>query len=174
MTTQRASSQRRLKLAIAAMALGSPALAQENAMLATQAFSQHCFSPYLTAQTAAQKLAQPGVRHDFYDLDPFSNVAPSPAQENAVAPGTDRRCEVAFDGAAQEKAGMVVAHALIREGITDPAPVPATYTRTNTTALLAARYLNPNRIAVVIVGTRPGPNGVETHMTVERLLPLTN
>jgi hypothetical protein len=39
------------------------------------------------------------------------------------------------------------------------------------TEFVAARYLNPNRIAVVQVGTRLGPNGIETFINVERLQP---
>lgn len=139
---------------------------------AVDAFARHCFSPFLTAQTAAKALAVPGARVDFYDIDPFGSAAPSLSDD--VAAGTDRRCSVAFDGDHTAAAANAVTAALSREGIVTPAPVPARYTKTDTTALLAARTLNPKRIAVVIVGTRPGPNGVETHMTVERLLPLTN
>ncbi|WP_299648700.1 succinyl-CoA synthetase subunit beta [uncultured Tateyamaria sp.] len=137
---------------------------------AISAFADHCFSPFLTAATAAAHLSAPGARVAFYDLDPVSAVASSPSDN--VAPGTDRRCSVAIDGNHVDDATWAVENALMREGITDPASVPGTYAQTDGTALLAARYLNPNRIAVVIVETRPGTNGIETHMTVERLLPL--
>ena len=84
---------------VAAFALGAPALAQENAILAAQAFTQNCFSPYLTSTKAREVLSVAGARHDFYDLEPFSNAAPSPAFGLRPATrGTDRRCEVSFDG----------------------------------------------------------------------------
>lgn len=135
---------------------------------ALTAFSQNCFSPYLTAAKA--EAAFDGLRYDFYDLRPFSNVAPSPALTQ-VTPGTDRRCEVATDGDQTTAATKVVTNALTREGITKDAPLPDTHAATDGTALLAARYLNPRRIAVVHVGTRPGPNGIETFLNVERLTP---
>ena len=60
---------------------------------------------------------------------------------------------------------------LEREGILTEAAVPEAFPAQSGTALIAARYLNPNRIAVVQVGTRPGPNGIETFINVERLEP---
>ena len=41
--------------------------------------------------------------------------------------------------------------------------------RLSGTSLLGARRLNPRRVAVVHTGTRPGPNGIETFLNVERL-----
>ncbi|MEM9344129.1 MAG: succinyl-CoA synthetase subunit beta [Pseudomonadota bacterium] len=137
---------------------------------ALREFSRNCFSPLLTAAKA--EAAFNGLRYDFYDLRPFSNVAPSEARAK-VTPGTDRRCEVALDGDHSDAAARTVTDALNREGIRREAPVPDTHPATDGTALLAARYLNPNRIAVVHVGTRPGPNGIETFLNVERLTPLT-
>ncbi|NNL18663.1 MAG: hypothetical protein HKP37_07990, partial [Boseongicola sp.] len=63
--------------------------------------------------------------------------------------------------------------ALAQEGILTEADLPQTHegAATDGTALLAARQLNPRRIAVVHVGTRPGPDGIETFMNVERLRP---
>ena len=130
------------------------------------AFAAHCFSPFLTAERAAQVLPP---RHDFYDLRPFSGAAPSPGAD--VTPGTDRRCEVTFDGDAGGEAARTAVDALATEGITDEAPLPATHARLPGTTLLAARYLNPARIAVVHTGTRPGHNGTETFLSVERLTP---
>ncbi|WP_371156334.1 succinyl-CoA synthetase subunit beta [Jannaschia sp. 2305UL9-9] len=143
---------------------------QRTAMLS--AFAQTCFSPLLTAETAKARLSPSGARHDFYDLMPFSDVPRSPAR-TVVTPGTDRRCEVSFDGDAGDEAAEVAAAGLTAEGIRTDAPLPATHTdaRIPGTSLLAARYLNPNRIAVVHTGTRPGPNGIETFLSVERLTP---
>jgi hypothetical protein len=39
---------------------------------APEAFAAHCFSPYLTAETAVERLAP--ARVDFYDLRPFSSA----------------------------------------------------------------------------------------------------
>ena len=133
------------------------------------AFSGNCFSPRLTAEKAREAFNFANIRHDFYDLDPFTSAAPSPAKAD-VAPGTDRRCEVSFNGDFAQDAVTAVAARLLKEGITSPADLPETYTETDGTALLAARRLNPNKIAVVHVGTRPTTNGVETFLNVERLV----
>ncbi|KIT17618.1 hypothetical protein [Jannaschia aquimarina] len=133
------------------------------------AFAAHCFSPFLTADRAAEVLP---ARHDFYDLNPFSDAAPSPAS-TPVTPGTDRRCEVTLDGDHGDAAAGTVVEALAAEGITRDTALPATHEDAALpgTTLLAARFLNPARIAVVHTGTRPGPNGTETFLNVERLTP---
>jgi hypothetical protein len=137
-----------------------------------EAFAAHCFSPFLTAETAAECLA-PG-RVDFYDLRPFSGVNPvSPPMGRPVTPGTDRRCEVAFDGEHVESVMEAIVTGLTQEGILSEATVPADFPAQSGTAFIAARYLNRNRIAVVQVGTRPGPYGTETFINVERLVPLS-
>ncbi|SMX22812.1 hypothetical protein [Boseongicola aestuarii] len=135
-------------------------------------FADNCFSPFLTAAKARRAFNLANLRYDFYDLDPFSDVEPSPAS-GSVTPGTDRRCEVAFDGDYGARAAERAATALAQEGILTEAALPPTHADTATvgTVLLAARQLNPQRIAVVHVGTRPGPDGIETFMTVERLRP---
>lgn len=149
-----------------AVFVGAMSVYMAHANPAIDAFAAHCFSPLLTAETAAERLSVPGARVDFYDLVPFSNVAPSPGAD--VAPGTDRRCEVAFDGAKADVAADAVVGTLASEGILKDAPLPESYAPLDGTVLLAARFLNPKRIAVVHVGTRPGPNGIETFMLVER------
>ena len=149
----------------AAIALAAqPAVADPGAAL--KAFATHCFSPFLTAAKAAD--AFDGLRHDFYDLKPFSAARPS-LPRGPVTPGTDRRCEVAFDGAHLPRAIEAAKRALAAEGIREPAGIPDAYPRTAPFA--AARRLNPNRIAVVLAGTREGPNGTETFLAVERLEP---
>jgi hypothetical protein len=141
--------------------------------VASAAFASHCFSPFMTAARADEVLAQGGVRVDFYDLDPLSSSnAPSPVNGRAATMGTDRRCEVAFDGDHAELAASAAVAGLEMEGIRTEAPVPDRYRPDDGTQLLAARQLNPRRIAVVHVGTRPGPNGVETFLFVERLMPI--
>ncbi|ABD53742.1 hypothetical protein [Jannaschia sp. CCS1] len=142
------------------------------AQAASEAFAAHCFSPFMTAGRAQEVLAATGARVDFYDLDPFSNAAPSPVTGRAATQGTDRRCEVAFDGDHAELAVSAAVAGLQMEGIDTVAPVPDRYRPTDGTALLGALFLNPRRIAVVHVGTRPGPRGVETFMFVERMTPL--
>lgn len=144
---------------------------QATARTAIDLFAENCFSPYLTAQKARSIFALSGTTYDFYDLDPFSSAAPSPARTE-VTLGTDRRCEISFQGNYAEKAATAAAEALKSEGITTPAALPAAYTKTTTTTLLAARHLNPRRVAIVHVGTRENANGTETFMLVERLTPI--
>ena len=158
-------------LALALMAWAANAVSpRTDARAGITAFASSCFSPRLTADKAAEVFNFANVRHDFYDLDPFTAAAPSPAK-GVATPGTDRRCEVSFNGDFAQDAVTAVAARLLREGIRTPANVPATHEnlRTKGTALLAARRLNPRKIAVVHVGTRPGPNGIETFLNVERL-----
>ena len=154
-----------------ALAAAPPSVAAQQAALT--AFADHCFSPFLTAETARKNIAADGLRLDFYDLRPFSARAPSPVVGRPATPGTDRRCEIAFDGDQGGEAAKTAIAALASEGITDAADLPPTHADAALpgTTLLAARRLNPNRIAVVHTGTRPGPNGLETFLMVERLTP---
>ncbi len=139
---------------------------------ALAAFGAHCFSPFLTAETARAAILPTGARLDFYDLDPFAaGNAPSPATGRPATPGTDRRCEVAVDGAHVAAGIAAVEAALAREGIDTPAEIPAAFPRQPGTDFAAARQLNPRRVAVVQVGTRQGPSGPETFLNVERLRP---
>ncbi|MEM9798624.1 MAG: succinyl-CoA synthetase subunit beta [Pseudomonadota bacterium] len=156
----------------AAAAFGTVAWADAPARAAIKGFAETCFSPFLTAERAAAAFAAPEIRHDFYDLAPFSDVAPSPAATD-VTPGTDRRCEVAFDGGYGVQAAQGAGDGLAAEGIRRDAPLPSSHAdaRLPGTTLLAARFLNPARVAVVHTGTRPGPNGPETFLLVERLTP---
>ncbi len=161
--------------ALGLVVLASTRVQADDADVAAQAsaaFAQNCFSPFMTAARAEEVLVPSGARVDFYDLDPFSDVAPSPMTGRAATIGTDRRCEVAFDGSFADMAASAAVAGLEMEGIDTEAPLPDRYQPTDGTTLLAARQLNPRRIAVVHVGTRPGPNGVETFMFVERLMPL--
>lgn len=172
-----ASILRRIPAAFAiAGTLATPTFAggtQATARAAMDLFAENCFSPYLTADKARRAFALSGITYDFYDLDPFANADPSPAQTQ-VTPGTDRRCEIAFPGDYAEDAAQAAAEGLAREGITEPAALPARYAETDTTTLLAARRLNPRRIAIVHVGTRQTSRGPETYLRVERLTPSAN
>ena len=134
-------------------------------------FAEHCFSPYLTAKKAAKVLALSGTSYDFYDLDPFSGGTPSPVVGRAATAETDRRCEIAFSGDYAEQAAEVAKNALANERILTPASLPARFEGDQETTHLAARRLNPKRVAVVHVGTRPGARGIETFLRVERLTP---
>ncbi|WP_308916064.1 succinyl-CoA synthetase subunit beta [Jannaschia sp. LMIT008] len=156
--------------------LSFPAVAQTTNPLS--AFAAFCFDPHLTATTAQERIVADGTRLDFYDAMPFS--APNPTfvtvgtQGRPRTPGTDRRCEVSFDGIRGADAVETVLAALADEGIDRDAPLPVTHADAALpgTLLLAARYLNPNRIAVVHAGTRMGPDDVvETFASVERLTP---
>ena len=156
-------------LAFAAIAATRLAEAQ-GVPRAAAAFAEHCFSPFLTADRAAANLPQ---RHDFYDLRPFRPANPvAEPQGRPVTPGTDRRCEVAFDGGNVAAGIMGAVSGLRAEGIDTVVEVPADFPAQPGTQFIEARQLNPNRIAVVQVGTRPGPNGIETFINVERLVPM--
>lgn len=144
----------------------------ELAQAASEAFAANCFSPFMTAERAQEVLASTGARVEFYDLDPLSNGPVSPVVGRMATQGTDRRCEVAFDGDHGPLAENEAAAGLAMEGIDTVSPVPDRYQPSEGTRLLAARFLNPRRVAVVHVGTRPGPNGVETFLMVERMTPL--
>lgn len=166
--------QRLALLAVLMIGVTPEALARSpatDAKAGITAFSENCFSPRMTAKKARAVFNLANIRHDFYDLDPFTSAAPSPARARAATPGTDRRCEVSFQGDFAQDAVAAVTARLGREGITTPAPLPATHEalRMPGTALLAARRLNPRKIAVVHVGTRPSGSGVETFLNVERL-----
>ncbi len=162
-----------ISAALTTLLAAATAQAQDDgvAAMASMAFARHCFSPFMTAEQAAQVLSSTGARVDFYDLSPRSNTAVSPVIGRPATPDTDRRCEVAFDGDYSELAASAALTGLDMEGIGTEAPLPGGYEPTSGTHLLAARQLNPARVAVVHVGTRPGPNGVETFVFVERLTP---
>lgn len=147
----------------------SSATATHASNTAMTAFAENCFRPTMTVARAETALGLTGVRYDFYDSDPFTSAAPSPATVRAATPGTDRRCEVSFDGVETEAAIAAVSAGLEAEGIRTPADVPASFQQIPGAAFIGARRLNPRKIAVVQVGTRPGPNGTETYMNVERM-----
>lgn len=150
-------------------AFAGPALANTAAM---EAFATNCFSPLMTAERASETLGSTGARVDFYDLKPFSRGNdPSPVIGRALTPDTDRRCEVAFDGDAVDAGIAAAAGGLEAEGIRTEAPVPDDFAAMPGVGFIGARQLNPSRVAIVQVGTRPGPNGVETYLNVERLTP---
>lgn len=145
-------------------------MANPVAQSASAAFAKHCFLPSMTTSRANRFLGSTGARVDFYDLTPFFRTnEPSPPNGRPVTPGTDRRCEVAFDGDHTDLGVQGALAGLDQQGIDTPANVPASFKKTSGTALLAARRLSAIRVAVVHVGTRPGPNGVETFINVERL-----
>lgn len=161
-------------LSLVALTGAGSAVAAQDAAAVGKAFADHCFSPYLTAETAQANLGPSGARIDFYDLRPFSSVAPSPVTGRARTAGTDRRCEVAFDGVDPILAFDWLATGLKQEKLLEHATdVPKSFSPQSGLFTIGAAQLNPNRIAVVQVGVRGGPNGDETFINVERLVPLT-
>lgn len=150
-------------------------LARANADIVDQAFQvfyDNCLNPHLMKTDLEAQLTD-GIRVDFYDLKPFSARTITPVTGRAATPDTDRRCEVAFDADLGGKAAELAADALLNERIMTQTPLPTTHTNAGLhgTTLLAARKLNPNRIAVVHTGTRPSDTGIETFLMVERLTP---
>lgn len=164
---------KRLFVHITFAVLAGSASAAQDLDAAGRAFADNCFSPYLTAETAINAVRPTGVRLDFYDLRPFSSAPPSPVTGRAATPGTDRRCEVAFDGRAPAQAADWIGKGLAQEGLSDRlVDLPEGFPLIDGTTFKGAAQLNPNRIAVVQAGVRAGPNGPETYMNVERLNPL--
>ena len=157
----------------AALAAGS-AVAAQDAETVGRAFADNCFNPRLTAETAAQRIGPSGARIEFYDLRPFSAVPPSPVTGRPATKGTDRRCEVAFDGADTASAVEWLNRGLTQEGLINRgADVPEDFNAQSGAVMVAAAQLNPNRIAVVQVGQRPRTDGSqETFINVERLIPM--
>lgn len=156
----------------ATLAAGSAVAAQDAASVG-KAFADHCFSPHLTAETAQSKMGPSGARIDFYDMRPFSVAAPSPAVGREATKGTDRRCEVAFDGFAPTVAIDWLRTGLEQEGLLHKnAQVPDGFTPQDGMSFIAAAQLNPNRIAVVQIGVRGPAQSPETFINVERLIPL--
>ena len=160
-------------LSLTALWGAGSAVAAQDAASVGKAFADHCFSPYLTAETAQTNLASSGARVDFYDLRPFSFVAPSLVSGRPATSGTDRRCEVAYDGGDPQPAIAWITKGLKQEGLFGKqVAVPPKFPRQKGIAMIAAAQLNTNRIAVVQAGVRDGPNGSEIYLNVERLTPL--
>ena len=133
----------------------------------------HVCNPRLVFQSDENHaFGSAGIRWDFYDLDPFSSAAVSPVTGRAATPGTDRRCEVSFDGDHVADGEQAVTGELKAEGINTVAEVPELFPAQPGARLVAARQLTPRRVAVVQVGLRNGANGPETFLSVERLHPL--
>jgi hypothetical protein len=160
-------------LCLVATLAGGNAVAAQDAATVARAFADHCFNPRLTAATAQETLGPSGARIDFYDLDPFTDAAPSPVTGRALTQGTDRRCEVAFYGFDPQIAMEWVLTGLAQEGLTDKAAkVPESFPLLQGNIFMAAAQLNPTRIAVVQMGIRETAQGKqETYMSVERLTP---
>lgn len=161
-------------LCLTATLVAGSAVAAQDAASVGQAFADHCFNPRLTAQTAQANLGPSGARIEFYDLRPFTSAAASPVTGRAKTSGTDRRCEVAFDGSDPQTAIKWVRTGLTQEGLADKAAdVPEDFRPISGTVFIGAAQLNPNRIAIVQVGVRNSlAGGQETYLNVERLTPL--
>lgn len=150
---------------------GSLALSLTSALLAAgsapahpaiAAFNTWCFK---AGQTEAQARANmrpeaQGFTLTFWD----DSLAPRPA---GSPDGVERRCRVSFPG---DHADAAI-DALRRQMATPPVfgtpiPLPATHRATEATALIEGRELLRGRVAVVEVGTLPGP---ATYLSVDRL-----
>ena len=80
---------------------------------------------------------------------------------------SERRCEVAFDGAHASEAMRAVTAKMARQpGFGTPIALPKPFARKNTTEMIEARALLRGRVAVVEIGTLPGPR---TFIRVDRL-----
>ena len=142
--------------------------------LAISAFADTCTVRGLTAQEAEARmrahvtaLGGNGLpfRLEFYDI----TLEPT---DISVTPGTDRRCEVAFDGVHTAPATTALLDLMQRPPVFGvPIPLPITHSPSHGTAFIEGRQLNPRVAAVVHVGTRETATGPETFINVERLVP---
>ncbi|WP_226779353.1 hypothetical protein [Oceaniglobus trochenteri] len=158
-------------LALAVSLAGSAAHAGE-ARDAIRAFNAHCFTKGMTQEQAERRMRETSgtpasaplpFTLTFYD----TTIAPAPGAH----PGTDRRCEVTFDG--DHTAEAIAA---LREQMQTP-PVfgtagmlPPTHAPEAGTALIEGRDLPRGRRAVVHVTLRNG----RTAIGVDRLSPEVN
>lgn len=163
--------------AFVAVAAGCASAAQTPnvADLAQSAFASVCTNPGQTAAVVdARMRAHVAGRGgnglpfavDFYDTT-LGDVS------DTITPGTNRRCEVAFSGNHTDDATQTLLTAMqgppVFGTITD---MPDGFTATDGTHFIQARLLNARGTrAVVHVGTRTGPQGLETFINVERLAP---
>lgn len=147
----------------------------ETADMAQSAFAAICTNPGQTAQVMEARMrahvANAGgmglpFGTSFYD----TTLGDSP---DDVTPGTNRRCEVSFPGnhvaAATETLQSAMEGPPVFGTVTE---MPEGFGATEGTHFIQARLLNSRGIrAVVHVGTRDGPQGQETFINVERLVP---
>lgn len=144
-------------LACAAAAQAHPAI---------DAFVAYCFK---AGQTSAQ--ARENMTALVGDPLPFTLTFWDKTLE--LAPGTpayaERRCEVSFDGDHATKAVTQVQAKMAAPPVFGTSiPLTAPFEATDGTAYIDARELLRSRVAVVHIGTRPGP---ETFIRVDRLPP---
>ena len=142
--------------------VASPAAARAHP--AIDAFTAYCFKAGQTPAQARANMAS--VAGDplpftltFWDktLDPAPNT---PAH-------AERRCEVTFDGDhAVDAVAQVQAKMAMPPVFGTSIPLTAPYASDAGTAYIDARELLRKRVAVVHIGTRPGP---ETFIRVDRL-----
>jgi hypothetical protein len=145
-----------------------------DADLAISAFAQTCTVRGLTLAEAEARMrahvadlggAGLPFRLDFYDI----TLEPT---DRSVTPGTDRRCEVAFDGTHTSEAIAALLEVMQTPPVFGTAiPLPITHSPGPGTAFIEGRQLNPRVAAVVHVGTRETAGGPETFINVERLTP---
>ncbi|MEM6759270.1 MAG: hypothetical protein AAF601_07295 [Pseudomonadota bacterium] len=142
-------------LLCASGAAASPAIA---------AFTEWCFKAGQTASTARANMersvgAPLPFDLTFWDIS-LETAADAPEQ-------SERRCEVAFDGAhAADAIAAVVAKMAMPPVFGAPVALPKPYARSEHTDMIEARALLRGRIAVVEIGTLPGPR---TFIRVDRL-----
>lgn len=133
---------------------------------AIDAFTAFCFKAGQTSAQAHANMA--GLAGDplpftlsFWDR----TLEPAPGTPDHV----ERRCEVAFDGDHAERAVAQVQASMTKPPVFGTSiPLSEPYAPDSGTAYLDARELLRDRVAVVHIGTRPGP---ETFIRVDRLPP---
>ncbi|MEL7091061.1 MAG: hypothetical protein AAFN94_04930 [Pseudomonadota bacterium] len=132
--------------------------------IAITAFTEWCFKAGQTASAARANMERTAGAPLPFELTFWdSSLEPAPnAPEQS-----ERRCEVAFDGAfAPDAIQAVQAKMAMPPVFGTPIPLPKPFESTDATAMIEARELLRGRVAVVEIGTRPGPR---TFIRVDRL-----
>ena len=139
---------------------------------AIRAFNAHCFTKGMTLEQAQQRMRRisntPGVAPLPFELAFYdTTIAPAPAAH----PGTDRRCQITFDGDYTADALTALQHQMATPPVFGtPGDLPRTHAPQAGTTFIQGRDLPLNRRAVVHVGLRDG----KTFISVDRLAPGQN
>lgn len=146
----------------AAIALMSAAALAEP--VAVKAFTDWCFKAGQTAETARTNMEGTAGAPLPFDLTFWDTSLATAPDAPAHA---ERRCEVVFDGNFAEQAVMAVMLKMAQAPVFGtPTALPGPYGFTDSTVFIEARALLRGRVAVVEIGTLPGP---QTFIRVDRL-----
>ena len=140
---------------------------------AITAFAKICTQPRQKLYRVMKRMEQHAEEAGYQTL-PFDVIFYDTTLENArfeVTSGTNRKCQVRFDGDHTDKAVKAVLEFVERAHFGFESRIPKSHrnARVAGTELFIARRLQSGPKAVLHVGTVNGPRGVQTFIDVERL-----